>query len=135
MDVPFQVVHNASIMNAAGCCGLQLYNFGRTVSIVFFTDTWRPDSFYDKIRSNATAKLHTLCLLGEVLPLTPCVILWYQCTCIVLVDIKVKEQSIENLIKGRKVYEPSRSKPTASRVSAPQKPSLLDWPEWVSQIR
>ena len=26
-----KVVHNASIMNAVGCCGLQLYNFGETV--------------------------------------------------------------------------------------------------------
>ena len=58
------MVHNASIMNAIGCCGLQLYNFGRTVSIVFFTDNWRPDSFYDKIKVNADAKMHTLCLLG-----------------------------------------------------------------------
>eukprot|EP00042_Codosiga_hollandica_P042300 m.386348 g.386348 ORF g.386348 m.386348 type:complete len:288 (+) comp56300_c0_seq1:19-882(+) len=86
MGVPYEVVHNASIMNAIGCCGLQLYNFGRTVSIVFFSDTWRPDSFYDKIRTNSQAQMHTLCLL----------------------DIKVKEQSIENLMKGRKIYEPPR---------------------------
>lgn len=46
-----EVVHNASIMNAIGVTGLQLYNFGQTVSIVFWTDTWRPDSFYDKAHS------------------------------------------------------------------------------------
>eukprot|EP00049_Salpingoeca_infusionum_P018766 m.358701 g.358701 ORF g.358701 m.358701 type:complete len:289 (+) comp18239_c0_seq1:95-961(+) len=86
MGIPFQVVHNASIMNAIGCCGLQLYNFGRTVSIVFFTDSWRPDSFYDKIKANKLAGLHTLCL----------------------VDIKVKEQTIENLMKGRLIFEPPR---------------------------
>lgn len=85
-NIPVKVIHNASIMNAAGCCGLQLYNFGRTVSIVFFTESWRPDSFYEKIKSNKAAGLHTLCLL----------------------DIKVKEQSIENLIKGRKIFEPPR---------------------------
>lgn len=39
-------------MNAIGACGLQLYRFGETISIVFFTDTWRPDSFYDRILSN-----------------------------------------------------------------------------------
>ena len=71
-------IHNASIMNAMGCCGLQLYNFGPTVSIVFFTETWRPDSFYDKIRLNLERQLHTLCLL----------------------DIKVKEQSIENMARS-----------------------------------
>ncbi|EDQ86874.1 uncharacterized protein MONBRDRAFT_33663 [Monosiga brevicollis MX1] len=86
LGVPCQAVHNASIMNAIGCCGLQLYNFGRTVSIVFFTEQWRPDSFYAKMKANKDMGLHTLCL----------------------VDIKVKEQSIENLIKGRKIFEPPR---------------------------
>ncbi|KAI8143181.1 diphthine synthase [Fennellomyces sp. T-0311] len=86
LGIPVQVVHNASIMNAAGACGLQLYNFGQTISIVFFTDTWRPDSFYDRIKENKSLGLHTLCLL----------------------DIKVKEQSIENLARGRKIYEPPR---------------------------
>jgi len=84
--VPVQTIHNASIMNAAGCCGLQLYNFGRTVSIVFFTEKWRPTSFYPKIQSNTAAKLHTLLLL----------------------DIKVKEQSEENMIRGRMIFEPPR---------------------------
>eukprot|EP00041_Stephanoeca_diplocostata_P015093 m.286056 g.286056 ORF g.286056 m.286056 type:complete len:284 (-) comp19920_c0_seq9:2763-3614(-) len=84
--IPVEVVHNASIMNAVGCCGLQLYNFGRTVSIVFFKDNWRPTSFYPKIMHNTVPKLHTLLLL----------------------DIKVKEQTDENLIRGRKIYEPPR---------------------------
>ena len=34
--VKVSVVHNASIMNAIGCCGLQLYNYGQAVSICFF---------------------------------------------------------------------------------------------------
>ncbi|KAI8060448.1 diphthine synthase [Gongronella butleri] len=86
LNVPVQVIHNASIMNAVGACGLQLYNFGQTISIVFFTETWRPDSFYDRINENMKLGLHTLCLL----------------------DIKVKEQSIENMARGRKIYEPPR---------------------------
>ncbi|CAH3022369.1 unnamed protein product [Porites evermanni] len=86
LNIPYQVIHNASIMNAVGCCGLQLYNFGETVSIVLWTDTWKPDSFYDKIAANKKQGLHTLCLL----------------------DIKVKEQSVENLMRGKKVYEPPR---------------------------
>ncbi|XP_045160515.2 diphthine methyl ester synthase-like [Mercenaria mercenaria] len=84
--VQYKVIHNASIMNAIGCCGLQLYNFGETVSIVFWDESWKPDSFYDKICTNLQRGMHTLCLL----------------------DIKVKEQSIENLMKGRKIYEPPR---------------------------
>lgn len=93
LSIPTRVIHNASILNAVGACGLQLYNFGQTVSLVFFTDTWKPDSFYDRIQENAQLGMHTL----------------------VLLDIKVKEQSIENLIKGRKIYEPPRymSIPTA----------------------
>ncbi|KAI9568812.1 diphthine synthase isoform b [Boletus coccyginus] len=84
--IPVRVVHNASIMNAVGASGLQLYTFGQAVSLVFFTDTWKPDSFYDRIKENCDLGLHTL----------------------VLLDIKIKEQSEENLARGRKVYEPPR---------------------------
>ena len=58
----------------------------QVVSIVFFTPTWRPDSFYDKIAANRSRGLHTLCLL----------------------DIKVKEPSDEALCRGKKIYEPPR---------------------------
>uniref|UniRef100_A0A8C8HAC8 Diphthine methyl ester synthase n=1 Tax=Oncorhynchus tshawytscha TaxID=74940 RepID=A0A8C8HAC8_ONCTS len=57
-----RVIHNAS-MNAVECCGLQ--NFGETVSIVFWTDTWRPETFYDEIKKNRDLGMHTLCLIGE----------------------------------------------------------------------
>lgn len=66
IGVDVEVVHNASVMNAVGVCGLQLYRYGETVSIPFFAETWRPDSFYDKIKSNRDLGLHTLCLLGEL---------------------------------------------------------------------
>ncbi|KIJ66014.1 hypothetical protein HYDPIDRAFT_174764 [Hydnomerulius pinastri MD-312] len=85
-NIPVRIIHNASIMNAIGACGLQLYNFGQSVSLVFFTETWKPDSFYDRIKENSGLGLHTL----------------------VLLDIKVKEQSEENLARGRKIYEPPR---------------------------
>ena len=51
-------------MGAVGCCGLQLYNYGQTVSIPFFRENWTPDSFYDKIAYNLGGGMHTLCLLG-----------------------------------------------------------------------
>lgn len=85
-NIPVEIVHNASVMNAVGSCGLQLYTFGQTVSMVFFTDSWKPDSWYDKIWENRKIGLHTL----------------------VLLDIKVKEQSIENMARGRLIYEPPR---------------------------
>lgn len=86
LGIEVRVVHNASVMTAIAACGLQLYRFGETVSICFWDDKWKPDSFYDKLVANRKANLHTLCLL----------------------DIKVKEQTLENLMKGRKVYEPPR---------------------------
>lgn len=54
--------------------------------MVFFTETWKPSSFYDRIKENVQIGLHTLILL----------------------DIKVKEQSLEDMAKGRKVYQPPR---------------------------
>ncbi|KAL8178260.1 UNVERIFIED_CONTAM: diphthine synthase [Gekko kuhli] len=104
------------------CFGLdehqqQLYNFGETVSIVFWTDTWKPESFFDKITKNKKNGMHTLCLLeigslkesflgqwklgqwkngggGHLIPPVH--------------NIKVKEQSLENLMRGKKIYEPPR---------------------------
>ena len=86
LRIPVHTIPNASILSAIGASGLQLYNFGQTVSMVFFTETWKPSSFYDRIKENAAIGLHTL----------------------VLLDIKVKEQSLENMARGRKVYEPPR---------------------------
>lgn len=86
LGIDVKVVHNASVMNAIGICGLQLYRYGETVSIPFFTETWRPDSFYEKIQRNRNLGLHTLCLL----------------------DIRVKEPSLESLCRGKKQYEPPR---------------------------
>lgn len=84
--IKVQVIHNASIMNAIGCCGLQLYSYGETVSIPYWTDTWKPDSFYEKIAGNKKRGLHTLCLL----------------------DIKVKEPTFESIMKKKKEYMPPR---------------------------
>jgi diphthine methyl ester synthase len=92
MGVECHVIHNASIMGAAGSCGLQLYSFGQTVSIPFFETNGdvdsRPISFYDKILYNRRGGMHTLCLL----------------------DIKVKELDYQAIIAGKKkhTYLPPR---------------------------
>lgn len=79
------MIHNASIVSAMGCCGLQVYRFGEIISIPFFTEKWRPYSFYDKIKENYDRGLHTLCLL----------------------DIKVKEPTEASLCRGKKlIYMP-----------------------------
>nr|TKW09735.1 hypothetical protein SEVIR_6G121700v2 [Setaria viridis] len=38
MGVEVKVIHNASVMNAMGVCGLQLYRYGETISIPLFTE-------------------------------------------------------------------------------------------------
>lgn len=86
VGVKVEMVHNASIMGAAGACGLQLYNFGHTVSIPFFDEKWRPTSFYPKIKYNRQGGMHTLCLL----------------------DIKVKEPDFEAMMKGKTKFLPPR---------------------------
>lgn len=92
--VKVELIHNASVMGAAGCCGLQLYNFGHTVSIPFFEENWRPTSFYPKIQYNRQGGMHTLCLL----------------------DIKVKEPDFEAMTRGKQVFLPPRfmTVPTAA---------------------
>lgn len=72
-----ETIHNASIMTALGSTGLQLYNFGQSISIPFYTDSWKPGSWYDRLEENLKFGMHTL----------------------VLLDIKVREQSEENFIK------------------------------------
>jgi diphthine synthase len=86
IGIKVSVVHNASIVSAIGCTGLHIYRLGEIVTVPFWMDKWKPDSFYDKIKMNADNKLHTLCLL----------------------DIKVKERSLENLMRGRDIFEPPR---------------------------
>ena len=98
--VPFTVIHNTSVMTAIGMTGLSLYKFTPTLSIPFFTDHWRPMSFYEKLASfrrtgpltrvsetadntltSFEAPYHTLCLL----------------------DIKVKEPTLEEIARGRSI--------------------------------
>lgn len=85
-DVKIEVLNNASIINACGVTGMSLYSFGEIISIPYFTEKWKPYSFYEKIKKNKDNKQHTLLLL----------------------DIKVKEVSEENLAKGKIIYEPPR---------------------------
>jgi diphthine synthase len=88
--IQVRVFHNACIMSAAGCCGLHLYNYGRTISIPYFmegaTDDTKQTSYYDYLRFNDSGGLHTLCLL----------------------DIKVKEPNVEAARRGKVMYDPPR---------------------------
>lgn len=83
-NITVNVVHNASIMNAVAVTGLQLYRFGEAISLCLWTDVDRPMTYYHKLERNRQNNLHTLCLL----------------------DIKVKEPSLESLARGKKQYMP-----------------------------
>jgi diphthine synthase len=78
-NVDVNVIHNSSILTAIGVCGLQLYQFGKTTSMVFFDTEWKPHTAYDVVKQNQEHGLHTLCLL----------------------DIKVAEPTKEDLAAGK----------------------------------
>ena len=78
MNVKVEVVHNASIMNAIGVVGLELYKYGKTTSIPFWDGNFQPETPYDVIKENQARGCHTLCLL----------------------DIKVHEPTKEALLHG-----------------------------------
>lgn len=84
--IPVRIIHNASIMTALASSGLQPYNFGQTISVPFWTDTWRPDSWLPRIAENVSIGNHTL----------------------VLGDIKVREQSEADMARGIVRYQPPR---------------------------
>ena len=86
LGIKVEVIHNASVMGAAASCGLQLYQYGYTISIPLFEGDWKPDSFYDRIKYNMNGGMHTLCLL----------------------DIKVKEPDYNAMMKGKTKFLPPR---------------------------
>ena len=77
LSIPTSVIHNVSVLTALGATGLQMYSFGQTLSLPFYTETWTPDSWYDRLEENLRVGMHTLILL----------------------DIKVREQSEENMAR------------------------------------
>ncbi|CAD6930807.1 unnamed protein product [Tilletia controversa] len=84
--IPVKVIHNASIMTALASSGLAAYNFGQTISVPFWSESWRPDSWLERVGENVKVGLHTLCL-G---------------------DIKVREQSEEDMARGIQRYQEPR---------------------------
>lgn len=64
LGVPTSLFHSASIVTAAaGASGLELYKFGRTVTIPSPRTTAPPESVYQFIKDNRGVGLHTLALL------------------------------------------------------------------------
>lgn len=58
------VIHSSSIISAAmGEAGLQAYKFGKTVTLAYWRENYRPMSAYEVIAENLSRGLHTLLLL------------------------------------------------------------------------
>ena len=85
-NISVDIVYNASILTAVGSTGLQLYKFGKTTSMVFFDENWKPDTAYKVVAQNKEQGFHTLCLL----------------------DIKVAEPTKEDLAKENYVPQEPR---------------------------
>ena len=62
-NIKYNIIHSSSIFSAVAECGLELYNFGKTVSLPFFAKNFTPQSPYENIEKNRASNLHTLLLL------------------------------------------------------------------------
>jgi diphthine synthase len=60
-NISVKIINNASILNAVGLTGLQLYKFGKTTSIPFLEDHPQLETPYNVLKDNNG--LHTLFLL------------------------------------------------------------------------
>jgi len=61
--VKTQIIHASSILSAVCESGLFAYSFGKSCSIPFWDDKFKPESFYDVITENLKNNAHTLVFL------------------------------------------------------------------------
>ena len=61
--VEVKVINNASVLNAVGITGLELYKFGKITSIPFIEDHPDLETPYNVYKENLSSGLHTLFLL------------------------------------------------------------------------
>ncbi len=63
IGIKTEIIHNASIISAIGVTGLQVYKFGRVISLPFSQGDYIPETPYNAIKENQKIGLHTLLLL------------------------------------------------------------------------
>jgi diphthine synthase len=61
--IPLEIIHGPSVLTAVSDTGLSLYKFGKTASIPFWQDNFKPESFFDLLEQNQKIGAHTLFLL------------------------------------------------------------------------
>ena len=62
-NIQTNIIQAPSIFTAIARTGLQLYKFGKTSSIPFWTENHKPESFFDLLEQNTSIGAHTLFLL------------------------------------------------------------------------
>jgi diphthine synthase len=61
--IRYKVIYNASVFDAIGETGLQLYKFGKIASMPAWKKSYEPDSFMDIVKENESINAHTLILV------------------------------------------------------------------------
>jgi diphthine synthase len=61
--VRYKIIYNASIIDAVGETGLQLYKFGKIASMPAWKKNFTPDSFMKIVQENQSMKAHSLILI------------------------------------------------------------------------
>jgi len=61
--IKVEVLHGPSILTAVADTGLSLYKFGKTGSVPFWLENFKPESFFDILDDNQKIQAHTLFLL------------------------------------------------------------------------
>lgn len=62
--IPTRIIHASSILSAAiGESGLQAYKFGKTVTLAYWRENYKPMTTYEVIAENLSRGLHTFLLL------------------------------------------------------------------------
>jgi diphthine synthase len=63
LGITVKVIHSSSIYSGMAETGLQIYKFGRTITVAYPEGSYFPTSPYDFLVENRLRGLHTLCLL------------------------------------------------------------------------
>lgn len=61
--IKFKVLNNASIFDAVGETGLQIYKFGKVASMPAWKKSFEPDSFMETVKENQSIGAHSLILV------------------------------------------------------------------------
>ena len=62
VKVKTKIIYNASVFDAIGESGLELYKFGKITSMPKWVQNFEPDSFLDIVQQNSSIKAHSLIL-------------------------------------------------------------------------